>query len=338
MEQEIKTPRVTLLTHTALPLETVYSVWEASKGEAQLLTPEQVKATVPAEEVEKLFRAVIAQRIPIGEHIDFVFMLENISVSWREQAVRHRIGAHAGNDVGVDIVPDLAESSFWSQSMRIQDMSAFARNGNYRVPQTILDHPDKTLLQLYRNTMRDIEYAYWAMVRAGIPMEDAREVMPLGAQHRMSWRLNIGALQHIFGKRGCWILQLGIWGPIITGMVEELATKVHPIFRELISPPCMKGDKYTGCVFQEESRRRYTQDDKLPPCTLHLRQERLPSMTPDPDVEWAMDVIDKTPEGIADALKDINVPRVDEMLARAEDYRAFWGRDPFNGKRLRVIP
>ena len=73
-------PKVTLMSSTNLPLETVYSVWEASKGIGPLKTPEQIKAEVPREEIEKLFRAVIAQHIPIGEHVDFVFMLENISI------------------------------------------------------------------------------------------------------------------------------------------------------------------------------------------------------------------------------------------------------------------
>src|SRR6185503_11059345 len=82
----MKTPKVTLMTWTQLPLETVWAVWEASKGEAPLMTPEQVRATVPPAEVRERFRAVIRQRIPIGEHIDFVFMIENVSVSWREQA------------------------------------------------------------------------------------------------------------------------------------------------------------------------------------------------------------------------------------------------------------
>lgn len=319
------TPKVTLLAWPTLPLETVYSVWEASKGEAPLLTPAEVKAQVSPEEVEKLFRAVIAQRIPIGEHIDFVFMLEHISISWREQAVRHRIGTNPSPErlgadiVMVDKIPDLADSSWWSQSMRIQDMSNFADNGAYRLPETILKHPRRVELEsIYHSVMDDIQSGYRKLVEAGIPMEDARELMPLGAQHRMSWRLNIGSLQHIVGKRGCWILQLGIWGPIIQGMIKELATKVHPIFSELVTPPCITGDKFTGCVFHEECRRRYTGDDKLPPCPLHLNYHHLP------EAQRGM---------LPLALSTVDVPMKQQMFERAEDYRTFWGRDPYTGAR-----
>lgn len=332
----IKTPKVTLLTHTALPLETVYSVWAASKGEDALLTPEQVRDNVAPAELRKLFRAVIAQKIPVGEHVDFVFMFENISVSWREQAVRHRIGTKPSPErVGADIVmadlPDLADSSWWSQSMRIQDMGKFADNMAYRVPESITthEHADR-LLTAFHHTMNMIQTTYNQLVSLGIPMEDARELMPLGAQHRMSWKLNIGSLQHIVGKRGCWILQLGIWGPIIEGMINELATKVDPIFSELVTPPCLKGDDFTGCTYHEENRRRYSGEDVgHAPCPLHFKHHHLPeNMAKGEDIAAA---------DTAEVQERFKVPYADQMRARAEAYQQFWGRDPYSGKRLRVI-
>lgn len=340
MPQEIKTPKVTLMTHTAFPLETVYAVWEASKSEKELMTPQQVRDTVDPAEVRKLFRAVIAQKIPIGEHVDFVFMFENISISWREQAVRHRIGTLPSPErVGADMVhmstiPDLADSSWWSQSMRIQDMGTFAKTAAYRVPETILEHQyAEQLLVIYHHTMHEIQRAYNALVEAGIPMEDARELMPLGAQHRMSWRLNIGSLQHIVGKRGCWILQLGIWGPIIEGMIAELASKVDPIFSELVTPPCLKEDKFTGCVYMEENRRRYTGDDKHAPCPLHVVHHHLPSQAPFDQMTEAH-FAEHAP---LERFESYDIPRGAEMRSRAEHYRKFWNRDPYSGKRLKVI-
>lgn len=647
MKREFKTPKVTLLSHTADPLPLVYSLWQASKNEDKLMTVEDVKRDVPDGEVRELFRRVIDQKIPIGEHVDFVFMIENVSVSWREQAVRHRIGTkvspeRVGADLVMDEMPDLADSSWWSQcftgdtklrlldgteptleelaerggefwvysataegeivpgrghsarltkrsklveveldngekirctpdhlwmlrsgeyreardlaggeslmplyrklddygyemsldqrsrkwlythrlvdeylngpfadnevvhhssfdkrnndpralrrmdkldhvslhsalvvermkndpeahsvalsagqkrhwdglsegerdvwrerasvarlsinlgkrnaaakkemdgrwaepawkekmlptladngrkskgsrrtpeqrarqsasakrrfrvqketgslpanfnhkvvsvreleetadvyditvdehynfalasgvfvhnSMRIQDMSTFAERRNYRVPQTILDHKDgDLLLETYTAAMDAAEGAYSALVNSGIPMEDARELIPLGAQHRISWKLNIGALQHIVGKRGCWILQLGIWGPVIKGMVEELVKKVDPIFSELVTPPCIKENKFSGCVYHEENRRRYTGDDKLPVCSLHLRNHGCEGEGFAPIDEFGRSS-GKQP------------PMMLEMANRAEEYREFWQRDPYTGER-----
>lgn len=316
-------PKVTLMTWTNNPLETVYAVWEASKTEDRLRTPDEIKEQVNPKKTEELFRAVIAQKIPVGEHVDFVFMMEGVSVSWREQAVRHRIGTlpspeRIGADIVMDEIPNLADSSWWSQSMRIQNMGKFASTFQYRLPETILDRGG-VVLDRYKNTMREIERTYNYLVESGVPMEDARELMPLGAQHRISWRLNIGALQHIVGKRGCWILQLGIWGPVIEGMINEVATKIHPVFRELVTPPCLKGDEFTGCVYKEECRRRLDGSDALPPCPLHLNYHQLAG---GPKSEWKDEYMD-----------GVTVPMKDAMIERAEQYRRFWGRHPFTGLR-----
>lgn len=316
-------PKVTLLTWTKNPLETVFAVWWASKDEKILLDPARLAkygtGQPTIEEVEELFRAVIAQRIPIGEHIDFVFMLENVSVSWREQAVRHRIGVEISPErIGVDIIPNLADSSFWSQSMRIQNMGDFATNDAYRLPASIKG--EVRLKMIFREAMDHIEGAYNALVKAGVPMEDARELIPLGAHHRISWKLNIGALQHIIGKRGCWILQLGIWGPVIMGMVKELATKIHPVFRELVCPPCIKGDNFHECIYMEECRRRLDGSDQLPPCPLHLFQHELGIQPIDMDAA-------------IDAANEADVPLKLDMIARAEQYRKFWGRNPYTGAK-----
>jgi hypothetical protein len=322
---EPQKPKVTLMTHTALPLETVFAVWEASKSDRPLRTPQQIKDEVPREEIVKLFNAVIAQRIPIGEHIDFVFMFEHISISWREQAVRHRIGTTAsperiGADMVVDVVPNMPDSSFWSQSFRIQDMRDFAKNGDFRMPETVyLAGPEA--VDTFMTAMHHVADAYQKLVDMGVPMEDARELMPLGAQHRMSWRLNISSLQHIIGKRTCWILQGGLWGPIIDGMIKTLV-EVDPAFASLSTPPCISQDKYKGCVFQEESRRRYTQDDRLPPCPLHFAQEVV--ATPEDRAKARLPVIQEK----------YAVPRASEMRERAKDYQALWQRDPYTGEPL----
>ena len=625
-----KTPEVTLLTWTADPLETVYSVWMASKGTGPLMTPAEVKAKVDPAEVRKLFRAVIKQHIPIGEHLDFVFMFSNISVSWREQAVRHRIGTLAspervGSDFTFNVLPDLAGSSWWSQcftgdtrvklldgtspslkemsekgggfwvysvdsrgmivpgkahsarftgrkklvevlldngesvrctldhlwmkrngeyceaqnlvagdslmplytrvdeygyeqiqnlvtnryeythkvvdeylngelpaghvvhhtsfdklnnsprwlermteqdhldlhttlvvermkldpeahsralsvgqkkhweslselerskkrcrlasarlaididarnssakklmnerwadpewrakmlpiltghggrkhsdetksrlseiaktrlsnhcvvsarlldveedvydisvdehhnfalasgvfvhnSMRLEDMSHFADNGQYRLPDSIKNHSDARMPALYRNAMTMIQTCYAELVKGGIPMEDARELVPLGAQHRMSWKLNISSLQHIVGKRSCFILQLGLWGDIIMGMMKELSEKVDPIFAELVTPPCIHDDKFKGCVYEEENRRRYTGDDKHPVCPLHFTQHHVSEQ-------------DKQSAHLPETQAKYHLPMANEMRARAEQYRTFWKRDPYTSKR-----
>lgn len=367
-------PTVTLLSHTIRPLETLYACWEASRHNRPIETPNEIfsKACSTGDESEllkarELFSQIMDAGIPVAENVSFTFLLEGISIALREQMVRHRIGVHFGDRLGVDIVPDLADSTWWAQSMRILPMERFASEEAYDIPESIRDRPctclfgrrwgirtvngrwwtgnsfhhiayhaqtwgslqeaaehvasnrkyldnaaisasvgdpryhaielppsevrdrvlrhcqcnrkitvrgePMTLEKFYREQMGWIQSAYNRLVEAGVPLEDARNLIPLAATSRTTWTTNLAALKHILGKRGCWILQLGVWEPIIRGMVEELANKIDPIFRTLISPPCVNKGKYTGCKFELDNSRRIQGEDEIPPCRLFISQQ-----------------------------------------------------------------
>jgi len=300
-------PKVTLLSWTINPIETIYEIWEASKTNRPFkeIQHEAVSNSYIEKKME-VFRKVIDSKIPVAENLDFVFLLENVSISFREQMVRHRIGVKVGPRLGCDIVPDIPDSTWWSQSMRILDMGKFADEGKYRTPEGLtVDQKEK-----FHVSMRIAQDAYNRLVDAGVPMEEAREIIPLGATHRITWKLNLASLQHIIGKRGCQILQLGLWEPIIRGMVDELAEKVHPYFRALICPPCMKGEKFTGCLFKLDNERRVSGEDKLPPCTLYMQKEHSAWEIGRCEHEW---------------------PAIEGIAKR---YKALWGRNPWSGQCL----
>lgn len=286
-------PTVKLVSCTEDPIETTYVIWEASRkrhlephinreylkrcrDEAKCrklkLGGCKDKMADLGDEVNRLFLQIIRDGVPVAENINFTFLLDHVSIALREQLVRHRVGVKVGPSLGVDMVPDLGDSTWWSQSMRILDMGAFADDEAFLLPEVVARDP--LARATYVNSMAESQQAYKELLRAGIPMEDARNVIPLAATHRISWTLNLAALQHIVGKRGCWILQLGLWGPVIKGMIEELATTIDPCFRELITPPCLKGDKFVGCHFIEDNERRIDGKDKLPPCSLYLQHHK----------------------------------------------------------------
>jgi len=313
-------PRVRLISNTNDPLETLYIIWWASKSENPLLTVDEVKAgkrdpddPMGDDGLLELFRKVVAQNIPVSESIYFNFMMEGVSVSWREQAVRHRVGHKHDDRIGVDLIPDLVSSSYWSQSMRIQNMGTFADQGMYRKANTIrqLGKTRPDLYREYGDTMKRIQDMYNRLVEAGVPMEDARDLIPLGAQHRISWTMNVNSMLHIVGKRSCWILQLGLWGPVIRGMIKECATKVHPIFSEMATPPCICNEEFGGCKFEHENERRVTGEDALPVCPMYAK---LVAGLDPAEVER-----DYNPMG----------------KQRVGEYREYWGRDPWTGVKVR---
>jgi len=306
MTHENGSPKVTLLSWTQSPVETIYRIWESSRGQRSLNEIDK-DIYLGNPRVYEIFKQVIDSKLPVSENLSFVFLLENVSISFREQMVRHRIGVKAGPLLGIDMIPDLADSTWWSQTMRVLDMGAFADEKRYRVPDGLTPEQEDE----FHVAMKVSQDAYNRLVKAGIPNQEAREVIPLGATHRITWSLNLSALQHIVGKRGCQIAQLGLWRPVIEGMVDEMSSKVHEYFRTLISPPCMKGDKYTGCLFKIENDRRIDGTDQYPPCTLCVGQDH-----------------DNRTEAVP----------ANQRVAFMESfhrYRALWQRDPLTGERLK---
>ncbi len=337
---EPKQPKVTLLSKTELPIETIYAVWQASRNNDPVPLPQDFGPSEveqrPSKEERSVFEKVIDSKIPVAEMLDFVFLIENVSISWREQAVRHRIGVKVDERLGADIVPDLADDTWWSQSMRILDMGQFVEEGNFRVPESIANHPNPCVKSLYYETLKANASAYRNFVANGVPMEDAREVIPIGATHRIVWKLNLAALMHIVGKRGCWILQLGVWGPIIKQMVHELADKVDPYFINLIAPPCVKGDAFTGCLFKLDNERRIDGEDEIPPCSLflhHHERDALKASAHAPRPAWVPVLLDTGEVGgwRPGSGKDAPMYRFQRMK---KEYRELWRRDPITGVRL----
>lgn len=220
------------------------------------------------EDILKVINQILFEGIPVAENINFTFHLKNISISWREQAVRHRVGLKFGESLGADMIPELPSSTWWSQSMRVIPKDEFYEMGEFRIPDSIKDSPAAEVM--YRRILKNLQEGYTALTSMGIPNEDAREVLPMALTHDITWTMNLATLIHIIGKRACWVLQSGLWGPVIQGMVDELCEKVSPIFRNLVQPPCFKGGKFNSCVFHATMVERFNGRDGMPPCPMYV--------------------------------------------------------------------
>jgi len=266
-------PSVKLISWTARPMETIFLLWEASRKKDKLPTMQELMGAQQKDpelkaRIRDTFLKVLSSHIPISENINFVFLLENVSVAFREQMVRHRVGCQVGARVGFDMIPELHDSTWWSQTMRVINMGDFANDDAYHTPQSIEENEKAT--EIYHDAMYNIEAAYNRLCDVGIPPEDARMVIPMAAQHRISWGLNLATLAHIITSRSCWIAQLGLWEPVILGMLDEVCTKVDPIFSVLATPPCMNGDVFKGCLHEIDSEARCSGKDPGIPCALYL--------------------------------------------------------------------
>lgn len=320
-------PKVTLLSHTKDVLETLWLVWETSRSKESLETIIGQTDFKDKHSFDNFFSRIIQEDIPVAEMVDFVFLLEGVSISLREQLVRHRIGVKVGPTIGVDQVPDLGDSSFWSQSMRILDMSQFATKEEYIIPESI--GQNSIAKAIYQTQMQDAQATYRSLAGLKIPLEDARQVIPLGTTHQIVWKLNLASLKKIVGKRSCWILQLDLWKPIIIGMIDELCKKISPTFRELVTPPCYERNRWKGCHFCENNRARIEGiKDEIPPCPIFLAKDKNA-------FNWCEQPESNKWQLHFNGSSTLTVKTIDETAARrfenmVVEYSKFWGEGYFN--------
>jgi thymidylate synthase (FAD) len=299
--------KVTLASHSSYPLETIWYLWQASRSEKEIPAPNILASmrttdTNLNEDIKKIFSMIVTSNFPVAENIWFVFLLENVSVSFREQMVRHRIGMKFGERLGVDIIPDLPSSTWWSQTSRVRDMKNFANEEAYRIPEKIQEN--EAGIVMYKNLMQNIQRTYNDLVTLGIPIEEAREVLPLATQHRISWGLNLSSIIHVVKTRSCWIAQYSLWNAVVNGMVEELA-KVDPLFRLVANPPCIQDNTYKRCPYALDNNKRKNGEDPLPVCSLYNNLE----------------------------LKDKEPDRIDYTELK-EKYGKLWGRNPLTAELI----
>lgn len=304
---------------------------------------------------------ILSEGIPVTENLNFTFHLQNIPVSLREQLVRHRIGSIIDHRVGVDIIPEgtmrmdiipnLAESTWWSQTSRVIPHDKFFDEGRYILPEAL---QGKTVQlrngnvqsaeEFYKNQMWWIQEAYKTLMKAGVHIEDCRQLIPMGATHGITWTLNLKAMIHIFGKRTSWIAQVGLWGDIIGQMGRELRTKVDPMFGFLTLPQCIKNGKYVGCPVSGTNAERITGLDGMPPCPLWVRYQNDEAMDaankaseldiPGRD-QAAWDYPEDSEDGPAEDIRNWEAedPIQEEMLhTNAKKFGDLWGIDLFDPK------
>jgi len=234
-------PKVTLLSITSNLQQTIGQVWEVAKGQLPL---EQIDTG--AVDLEK----VLSADLPVSEFVNTVWCVEGMPRAFWDQFDRSR---HA---------------AFWEQSVRILDLSAFADNGGYWLPASVVK--DTQAQECYQEAMFQIQAAYNKLIGLKIPSEDARGLLPLHINVRGTCCINLRALRQMISNRICFIAQGSYWLPVVHGMMLELA-KVLPnrVMKSLAHLPCYgKG----CCPIESNVVTRLTNEDPNPVCPIYMKR------------------------------------------------------------------
>lgn len=170
------------------------------------------------------------------EHATFTFGLEGISRAMTHQLVRHRL------------------ASYSQQSQRY--VGENPENFEYVVPPSIAESPIRA--EVYKQQMHSALEAYKKLLDAGVPAEDARFVLPNGAETKIIVSMNARELLHFYGVRTCNRAQ---WE--IRRVAEEmlrLSYAAAPVLFETAGPSCTRGPCPEGkltCGKKEEVKEKY---------------------------------------------------------------------------------
>lgn len=175
----------------------------------------------------------------ILEHVNFTFLIEDISRSLSHQLVRHRL------------------CTFHQASQRYVKVEDLAND--IVIPESISKNSEA--LETFINTVKVIQETYEGLVRAGIPKEDARYILPNATKTQLIFSTNARNLIHILGHRLCNRAM-----PEFRELADEIlkiCRKVMPDIFNLVGPNCFMQDGkcpegQIGCRKSEEMKKKYT--------------------------------------------------------------------------------
>ncbi len=161
------------------------------------------------------------------EFADFTFRISGVSRALTHQLVRHRMASYA------------------QRSQRYCREDGF----DYVTPASIA--ADGEAGRLYADTVRAIQQAYSGLLRAGIPPEDARMLLPNACCTEICVKMNLRELIHFCNERLCSCAQWEIRA-MAREMVRAVAA-VAPGLKEYLVPKCEAHAPHCFCT---ESRSR----------------------------------------------------------------------------------
>lgn len=213
---------VALVRYTPEPELTVAAAARVSSSPATVADIQEKLTPVAANRL--LEQLISSGHLSPFEHVSFTFAIEGISRVTSHQLVRHRV------------------ASYTQQSQRYVAYKKL----KYVTPPAISARP--SFLARYRQVMQECYDLYGQMHQAGIPVEDARYVLPGAVETRLIMTMNARELMHASSLRLCLKAQ---WEIVeLFEQIKTEVTKVAPFIGAELKAKCYglgHCDEKTSC-------------------------------------------------------------------------------------------
>ncbi len=192
---------------------------------------DDLREDISRKDVRSLIRRVLSMgHSSVLEHVTLTYGVEGISRATSHQLVRHRI------------------ASYSQQSQRyvaatfgyVTPKSLLRRRGADRGGKQPVRPPGPDpLYDRFEEHMRRCQELYEEMLRAGVPAEDARFVLPNAAETKILVSMNARELHHFFALRLCRRAQWEIRE--MSRRMLVIAREKAPLLFEKAGPGCLRG-------------------------------------------------------------------------------------------------
>ncbi|MBI2954906.1 MAG: FAD-dependent thymidylate synthase [Chloroflexi bacterium] len=206
--------QVSLIRYTPEPELTVASAARLCYSQ---ISATQLQEKLTPTQVESLLRRVISSgHHSVLEHASFTFAIDGISRACSHQLVRHRL------------------ASYSQQSQRYVSYKA----PDFVTPPSVADDPE--LSRQFEQAVLAAFAQYRGLVEAGVPVEDARYLLPNATTTRLVMTMNARELMHTCSIRLCVRAQWEIRE--IFEAIKEEVKKVAPIIGGALQIKCIIHD------------------------------------------------------------------------------------------------
>jgi len=208
---------VKLIAHTPNP-DLVCAA--AARTSRSTLSPaelfEKASSTEGKEKALKLLKEIIKSgHASVTEHVSFTFSISGVSRALTHELVRHRM------------------ASYTQQSQRYVKVSG---EDTFVIPPMI--KANEKASKLFRSALSEIRKNYDELIGLGVPVEDARYILPNATKTTITMTMNGRELLHFFSLRCCDRAQWEI-RELAEMMVKE-CRKVAPVIFEKAGPSCVQ--------------------------------------------------------------------------------------------------
>lgn len=224
MPQGAGGPRVYLLNATPDPLGSLAALTATYSGRVVRSLGE-----VTDEQRRQAYQDMMGTALNSAlECMQFHFLFEGVDRAFTHQHVRGRHAFYAQESLRFAVKED------WAAEIPL--------------PPSLAGNPDSAQARIWQQTLNYIEDQYGALVRNGMPAEEARGLLPHAVQTRIHWVVTWRELLHVAGLRTCTQAQF-VWRQVFADVAKAL--RLH-------SSTGLQGRKATG---RDGVDRNYPQSD-----------------------------------------------------------------------------